>query len=116
MLWVGGKTLYNLVTGWFQLMAEVKVATTSEEILEAGEKFGRLFSREAAQAFAMIAMAVLTHTAKDFAQQVATLPGSSQVSMRAAVREGVLLSEVGAVQSVTVTAEGFSVALPPDCL
>ncbi len=32
----------------------------------------------------MIAMAVLTHTAKDFAEQVATLPGSSRVSMQAA--------------------------------
>jgi hypothetical protein len=113
IVWVGAKTLYNLVTGWFQLMAEVKVATTFEQIREAGEKFGRLFSREAAQAFAMIAMALLTHTAKDFAGQVATLPGSSQVSMQATGGEGLLLSEVGAVQSVTVTAEGFLIALPP---
>jgi hypothetical protein len=112
VLWVGAQTLYNLITGWFQLMKEVQVATTFEEIREAGEKFGRLFSREAAQAFAMIAMALLTQTAKDFAQQVATLPGSAQVSMQAS-SEGLLLSEVGAVQSVTVTAEGFSVALPP---
>jgi hypothetical protein len=113
ILWVGAKTLYKLVTGWFQVMKEVQVATTFEQIREAGEKFGRLFSREAAQAFAMIAMALLTHAAKDFAEQVATLPGSSQVSMQAAGREGILLSEVGAVQSVTVTAEGFLVALPP---
>jgi hypothetical protein len=113
VLWVGAKTLYNLITGWFQLMKEVRVATTFEQIREAGEKFGRLFSREAAQAFAMLAMALLTHTAKDFAEQVATLPGSSQVSMRAAGGEGVLLSEVAAVQTVTVTAEGFLVALPP---
>jgi hypothetical protein len=88
------------------------VATTFEQIREAGEKFGRLFSREAAQAFAMIAMALLTHTAKGFAEQVGTLPGSSQVSMQAG-GEGLLLSEVSAVQSVTVTAEGFLVALPP---
>jgi len=113
ILWVGAKTLYNLVTGWFQLMEEVKVATTFEEIREAGEKFGRLFSREAAQAFAMVAMALLTHTAKGFAQQVGTLPGSAQVSMQAAGREGILLSEVSAAESVTVTAEGFSVALAP---
>ena len=113
VLWVGAQTLYNLITGWFQLMKEVQVATTFEEIREAGEKFGRLFSREAAQAFAMIAMALLTHTAKGFAEQVGTLPGSSQVSMQAAGREGLLLSEVGAVQSVTLTAEGFLVALPP---
>jgi len=112
ILWVGASTLYNLVTGWFQLMEEVKTAATFEEIREAGEKFGRLFSREAAQAFAMIVMALLTHTAKGFAEQVATLPGSAQVSMRAAGREGILLSEVGAVESVAVTAEGFSVALP----
>jgi hypothetical protein len=61
----------------------------------------------------MIAMAVLTHTAKGFAEQVATLPGSAQVSMQAAGGEGLLLSEVGVAKSVAVTAEGFSVALPP---
>ncbi len=113
ILWVGASTLYNLVTGWFQLMEEVKTAATFEEIRAAGEKFGKLFSREAAQAFAMIVMALLTHTAKGFAEQVATLPGSAQVSMQAAGREGILLSEVGAVESVAVTAEGFSVALAP---
>jgi hypothetical protein len=113
VLWVGAKTLYNLVTGWFQLMEEVKTAATFEEVRDAGEKFGKLFSREAAQAFAMIVMALLTHTAKGFAEQVATLPGSAQVSMQAAGREGILLSEVGAVESVAVTAEGFSVALAP---
>jgi hypothetical protein len=113
ILWVGAKTLYNLITGWFQLMEEVKVATTFEELREAGEKFGKVFSREAAQAFAMMAMALLTHTAKGFAEQVGTLPGSAQVSMQAAGREGPMLSEVGAVESVAVTADGFSVALAP---
>ncbi len=113
ILWVGAKTLYNLVTGWFQLMEAVKVATTFEQLREAGETFGRLFSREAAQAFALMAMALLTHTAKGFAEQVGTLPGSAQVSMQAAGGEGLLLSEVGAVESVTVTAEGFLVVLPP---
>jgi hypothetical protein len=110
--WVGARTLYNLITGWFQLMEEVKVASSFAELRAAGEKYGRVFSREAAQAFAMIAMAVLTHTAKGFAEQVATLPGSAQVSMQAGP-EGLLLSEVGAVKSVAVTADGFSMALPP---
>ncbi len=99
ILWVGAKTLYRLITGWFQLMEEVKVATTFEEIREAGEKFGRVFSREAAQAFAMIAMALLAHTTKGFAEQVGTLPGSAQVSMEAGSRGSLLLSEVGAVES-----------------
>jgi hypothetical protein len=55
----------------------------------------------------------LTHSAKGFAEQVGTLPGSAQVSKQAAGSEGILLSEVGAVESVAVTAEGFSVALAP---
>ena len=113
ILWVGAKTLYNLIAGWSQLMEEVKVATTFEELRAAGEQFGQVFSREAAQAFAMLAMVLLTHTAKGFAEQVGTLPGSAQVSMQAAGCEGILLSEVSTVESVTVTANGFSVALAP---
>jgi hypothetical protein len=46
---------------------------------------------------AELAMALLTHTVKGFAEQVTALPGSAQVSMQAAGREGLLLSEVGAV-------------------
>ncbi|WP_245919873.1 hypothetical protein [Melittangium boletus] len=63
-----------------------------------------------------MAMALLTHTAKGFAEQVGTLPGSGQMSMRAASREGILLSEVSSAESVTVTAEGFSVALAPGAI
>ncbi len=113
IVWVGAATLYNLITGWFELMKEAREATTFEQIREAGERFGKLFSREAAQAFALVAMALLTHTSQGFARQVATLPGSAQVSMQAAGQESLLLSEVSAVESVAVTAEGFSVALPP---
>jgi hypothetical protein len=116
IFWVGAKTLYSLMEGWFQLMQEVQEATTFEQLREAGEKFGRLFSREAAQAFAMLAMALLTHTAKDFAQQLGTLPGSAQVSMQADAQGGLLLSEVGAVESVAVTADGFSVAMAPGAM
>ncbi|SEL05792.1 A nuclease family of the HNH/ENDO VII superfamily with conserved AHH [Stigmatella aurantiaca] len=116
IVWVGAQTLYTLVTGWFQLMEAVKVATTFEEIRGAGEAFGKLFSREAAQAFALVAMALLTHTSKSFAEQVGTLPGSAQASMQAAAGEGILLSEVSAVTSVTVTAEGFLAVLPPSAV
>jgi hypothetical protein len=49
---VGASTLYKLITGWFELMKEVREATTFGQIREAGERFGKLFSREAAQSFA----------------------------------------------------------------
>lgn len=113
VLWVGASTLYNLVKGWFELMEEMKTVATFDQVREAGEKFGRLFSREAAQAFAMIVMALLTHSTKGFAEQVATLPGSAEVSLHAADQQGILLSEVGAVDSVAVTGDGFRMALAP---
>jgi hypothetical protein len=94
IVWVGAATLYQLITGWFELMKEMKQATTFEEIREAGERFGKLFSRQAARAFALVAMALLTHSAQGFSQQVTRLPGSAQVSMQAVGREGLLLSEV----------------------
>nr|WP_257461935.1 hypothetical protein [Archangium lipolyticum] len=46
-----------------------------------------------------MADSLLTHTAKSFAEQVGTLPGSAQVSMQVAGREGILLSEVSAAES-----------------
>jgi hypothetical protein len=55
IVWVGALTLYNLITGWFELMKETREATTFEQIREAVERFGKLFSREAAQAFATMA-------------------------------------------------------------
>jgi hypothetical protein len=50
ILYVGVDTLRNLVTGWLQLMEEVKVATTFEQIRDAGERFGKILGREAARA------------------------------------------------------------------
>jgi hypothetical protein len=112
ILWIGATTLYGLIQGWFQLMEEVKVATTFEDIREAGEKFGKLISREAARAFAMVAMAALTRTARDFASSMATLPGSALVAMQAEAEGTIALQSVGAVKEVAVTAEGFRVVLP----
>jgi hypothetical protein len=112
VLWIGATTLYSLIQGWFQLMKEVRTAVTFKEIREAGEKFGKLISQEAARAFAMIAMAALSATAQQFASKVATLPGSAEVAMQADAQGTVALQSVTAVKEVAVTAEGFRVVLP----
>jgi hypothetical protein len=116
ILWVGAHTLYNLITGWFQLTEEVKQATTFAEIRDAGERYGKVIGRDAARAFAMLAVAALTQTAQGFAERVAMLPGSVQISMQTRAPGGVALQVVGAVKEVMVTAEGFSVALPPGAM
>lgn len=112
ILWVGAHTLYNLVTGWLQLMEEVKQAHTFEEIRETGERYGRIIGREAARAFAMLAVAAIGQTAHGFAEKLTTLPGSAQVSMHIEARGGIALHAVGMVEEVAVTAEGFQVVLP----
>jgi hypothetical protein len=97
ILYVGYDTIRNLVTGWIDLMDAVKVATTFEQIRDAGERFGKIIGREAARAFAMLLMAAIGSTAKLFAAKVPTLPGSAQVAMQAEGKAGISLSSLGAV-------------------
>jgi len=83
------------------------------EVREAGERFGKVIGRDAARAFAMLAMAAIGQTAQGFAAKVQTLPGSAQVAMQAEGPADIWLPAVGAVREVAVTADGLYVALPP---
>jgi hypothetical protein len=112
VLYVGVDTLKNLVTGWLQLMHEVKDATTYAQIRDAGERFGRILGQEAARAFAMLLMAAIGRTAHEFAAKVPTLPGSAQVAVVAEGEAGILLPALGAAEEIALTAEGVSVTLP----
>ncbi|MDC0711658.1 AHH domain-containing protein [Stigmatella sp. ncwal1] len=111
ILYVGIDTLHNLVTGWLELMEAVKVAATFEHIRGAGERFGKRIGREAARSVAMLLMAAIGSTAKQFAAKVPTLPGSAQVAMQAAGKAGIPLPALGAVEEVALTAEGVSVTV-----
>jgi HNH/ENDO VII superfamily nuclease len=113
---VGVAPLHNLITGWLQLMQEVKEATTFAQIRDAGERYGKVIGRDAARAFAMLAMAAINQTAHGFVTKVQTLPGSAQVAMQADAQGGVWLPAVAKVREVAVTAEGFRVALPPSAV
>jgi hypothetical protein len=116
ILYVGYDTLRNLVTGWLELMEEVKVATTFEQIRDAGERFGKILGREAARAFAMLLMAAIGSTAQQFAAKVPTLPGSAQVAMQAEGGAGISLPALGAVEEIALTAEGVSITLPANAV
>ena len=111
ILYVGVDTLRNLVNGWRQLMDEVKVAATFEQIRDAGERFGKIIGREAARAFAMLLMAAIGSTAQLFAAKVPTLPGSAQVAVQAEGTAKIPLSALGKVDEIALTAEGVSVTV-----
>jgi hypothetical protein len=111
ILYVGVDTLLNLVTGWRQLMEEVKVATTFEQIRDAGERFGKILGRAAARAFGMLLMAAIGSTAQLFAAKVPTLPGSAQAAMQAEGKVKISLPALGKVEELALTAEGVSVTV-----
>jgi len=111
ILYVGVDTLSHLVTGWLQLMEEVKVAATFEQIRDAGERFGKSLGREAARAFAMLLMAAIGSTAQQFAAKVPTLPGSAQVAVQAEGRARIPLSALAAVEEIALTEQGVSVTV-----
>ncbi|MBN1205881.1 MAG: AHH domain-containing protein [Myxococcaceae bacterium] len=111
VLYVGYDTLRNLVTGWFRLMEEVKVATTFEQIRDAGERFGKILGREAARAFALLLVAAIGSTAQLFAAKVPTLPGSAQMALQAEGKAGIRVSALGTVEEIALTAEGVSVTV-----
>jgi hypothetical protein len=114
VLYVGYDTLLNLIAGWFQLMEEVKYATTFEEIRAAGERFGKVIGVKAARVFAMLVMAAIGRTAQEFSATLPTLPGSAQAAVQAEVGTGVSLPALAQVQEIAVTAEGISIMLPPN--
>ncbi|WP_224371601.1 AHH domain-containing protein [Hyalangium versicolor] len=116
LLYVGYDTLRNLVTGWAELTEAAKVATTFEQLRDAGERFGRILGSESARALVMLLVAAIGATAQQFAAKVPTLPGSAQVAMQAEGQAGFSLSALGAVEEIAVSAEGVSITLPANAV
>ncbi|MFL5347234.1 MAG: AHH domain-containing protein [Hyalangium sp.] len=111
ILYVGYATLHDLVAGWFELMEAVRVATTFEQIREAGERFGRILGQEAAKAVAMLLLAAIGQTAQGFAATVETLPGSAQVAVQAEEQVGLSLPDLGSVEEIALADEAVTVTV-----
>ncbi len=111
--YVGVDTFWGLVVGFKRLMDEADRATSFNELRETGERYGKLMGRNAARAFAMLAMAAIGNTAPGLAVKVPKLPGSMQVAVQAETQVGIRLAAVGEVETVAVSAETVTIALAP---
>jgi len=111
--YVGVDTFWGLVVGFKRLMDESDRATTFNELREAGERYGKVMGRNAARAFAMLAMAAMGNTAPGLAAKVPKLPGSMQAAVQAETQVGIRLVAVGQVETVAVSAESVTIALAP---
>ena len=111
--YVGVDTFWGLVVGFKRLMDEADRATTFNELRAAGERYGKLMGRNAARAFAMLAMAAIGNTAPGLAAKVPKLPGSRQAAVQAEIQVGIRLAAVGEVKTVAVSTETVTIAQAP---
>lgn len=111
--YVGVETFWGLIVGFKRLMDEADRATTFSALRAAGECYGKLMGRNAAQAFAMLALAAIGNTAPGLAAKVPSLPGSMQAAVQAETQVGIRLAAVGEVQAIAVSAETVIISLAP---
>lgn len=113
--YLGVDTVWRILDGWMALVREVDRATTFEQLSEAGEAYGEVLGENAARVFVMLATAAISNTA-GLAAQSSRLPGSAQAALAVETQAGYGYLTIGSVQSVAMTAEGFTVALAPNAV
>ncbi|MCP3137174.1 AHH domain-containing protein [Pyxidicoccus xibeiensis] len=113
--YLGVDTVWRLLDGWVTLVRKVDRATSFEQLREAGEAYGEVMGENAARIFVMLATAAIGNTA-GLAAKAPKLPGSAQASLAVESQAGFQYVAIGGVQSVAMTAEGFTVALAPNAV
>lgn len=113
IVYVGLDTFRGLILGFRQLWEDAERARNFGELRDAGERYGKVMGRNAARAFAMLAMAAMGSTPTAFAAKLPKLPGAAQATVRAEAQAGLVYGAVGQVEMVAVTADGVTVALAP---
>ncbi|WP_164017513.1 AHH domain-containing protein [Pyxidicoccus trucidator] len=113
--YLGVDTVWRLLDGWISLVRKVDQAITFEQLSEAGEAYGEVLGENAARVLIMLATAAIGNTA-GLAAKASRLPGSAQAALAVETQAGYQYMAVGSVQSVTMAAEGFTIALAPNAV
>ncbi|WP_164015418.1 AHH domain-containing protein [Pyxidicoccus trucidator] len=113
--YLGVDTVWRLLDGWVTLVRKVDRATTFEQLSDAGEAYGEVLGVNAARVFVMLATAAIGSTA-GLAAKASRLPGSAQAALAVESQAGYTYAAIGSVESVAMTAEGFTVALAPNAV
>ncbi|MFP2909395.1 hypothetical protein ACLESD_31010 [Pyxidicoccus sp. 3LFB2] len=111
--YVGLDTFWNLIAGFRRLMDEVERATTFDALRDAGEQFGKVMGKNAARAFAMLAVAVIGSTAASLQGKLPALPGAARAAANTEAQVGIAYAAVGQVGTVAVASDGLAITLAP---
>jgi hypothetical protein len=97
--------------GW-RLLDETQRATTTEELKEAGHRFGRVLGDNGMRVLLLLATAAIGGETR-FLGKGPKLPGFGRAALSSAVRTGVTLEAAGQVRTVVVGARELVVGLAP---
>ncbi len=110
--YLGVDTVWRVLDAWVVMVRRVDAARTFEELSAAGEAYGEVLGENAARVFVMLATAAVGRTA-GLAAKSAGLPGSARAALAVEGQAGFAFTALRSVESVALTAEGFTVVLAP---
>src|SRR5512140_1894487 len=108
--YLGAQAVCDLIFGWIQMVRELDVATTFNEVRAAGQRYGRLIGAQTARVLVLVATAAIAEGG--LIARLMKLPRATQASAAlGAETGGVALEAVGAVQEVRVLQGGVSITV-----
>ena len=108
--YLGARAVCDLVFGWIQMIKELDVAKTFDEVRAAGQRYGRLVGAQTAKILILLATAAIAEGG--VIARLMKLPRAAQASAALAAESGgVTLQGVGAVKDVRVLQGGVAITV-----
>lgn len=106
--WLGIDTVWGLIDGWAELIMQARVATTFDELSEAGAGFAKVLGTDAARAMIMAVTALSGRTLAEVGPALRSLPSFRLAQVQLAGQGGPawVFVRVEQVQTVAASAEG----------
>ncbi|WNG42636.1 hypothetical protein F0U61_54190 [Archangium violaceum] len=115
--WLGIDTVWGLMDGWAELVMRARVATTFDELREAGAGFAKVLGTDAARALILAVTALSGRTLGEVATALRSLPSYrlARVQLEGQGGFGWVLERVEQVQGVAASAEGsLAISVAPE--
>jgi hypothetical protein len=115
--WLGIDTVWGLMDGWAELVMKARVATTFDELREAGAGFAKVLGTDAARAMILAVTALTGRTLAEVGPALRSLPSFrlAQVQLSGQGGPGWVLTRVEQVQAVAASTEGaLAVTVAPE--
>ncbi len=106
--WLGIDTVWGLMDGWAELVMKARVATTFDELREAGAGFAKVLGTDAARAMIIAVTALSGRTLAELGPALRSLPGFrlAQVQLAGQGAPTLVVVRLEQVQAVAASAEG----------